>query len=68
MMTEKTYRAYQKLEDILSEETELSELINLMHYDPESLPEDAAKDLTKIEKQIKAALEIAKKISGNCER
>ena len=65
MMTEKTY---QKLEDILCEETELSELINLMHYDPESLPEDAAKDLAKIEKQIKAALEIAKKISGNCER
>lgn len=67
-MTEKTWKAYEKLEDILSEETELSELVNLMHYDPEGLPENAAKDLAKIEKQIKTALEIARKISENCDR
>lgn len=55
------------LEDITDDMAALYDLTNLMHYDPEAIPDSQAENVEKLQQALQYAVRLAREISKKCE-
>lgn len=66
-MTEKQEKNWENIDEMLSTLAEIDESLNLMHYDPEAVPENQAEEVEKLLQALQYANRLAKQLSEYCE-